>query len=678
MPNNPENSWRLTYLLGVALLLPIGTVVLVAYYFTRMNPFEHGTGPNAWAFSIIAVCGGLSALMATLLAIFCSATYRARVKYENEYRQLQRYLNQDVARERSRMQRNLDLVSAAQQVSMAIKQEVDFERILSVVLEQLEHFAGSDSICIYTTDSTGNILPRAERRSGVDFFPPVLQPEAVQCDLVSEAMVFGRQMRRLNETTGEYLLASYFSTPDGVRGVARIARNISDDSEFQEEMPGYEQGVNQLVRMVSLGMKTANIWDRAIKDEKTGLFNANHYGDQLQKQTKLAQRTGRPLSIIMMDIDKFKHVNDTYGHLAGDTVLAEVAKILIREARETDTPYRYGGEELCVICEGTTEQDAALAAERLRQQIAVTEFFDERGRLLPISASFGVVEYDTTKHAHEKDLKEDVDKALYQGKENGRNVVVVAEGNEKFRILKRTGDYKTEVKVRMGLAGDNSPLKTTRKKTGKIKDKCAQSAREQLGESIDALATGIAEVVGEDSSRAKVVDNVVREATEFLTKNLSTRLNNPELSESLLQESKPKKKATSKKTAAKKPAKKKATPKKKATTKTTAEPLEVAEPEALKNENAEEKPKRKRAPRKKAAVKTDKAVEKAAVKPIPKRKKAVRKTKAELALEQVETEAEAELSADSDRLDYLTEGEGQELTEGRAPSKRSRRLNIED
>ncbi|MCF6229023.1 MAG: GGDEF domain-containing protein, partial [Planctomycetes bacterium] len=458
MPNHKDNSWRLTYLLGVALLLPIGTVVLVAYYFTRMNPFENGSGPNAWAFSIIAISGGLSAIMAAMLAIFSSTTYRARVKYENEYRQLQRYLNQDIARERARMQRSLDLGSAENQISMVIKQEVDFERILSVVMEQLEHFTRSDSICIYTVDAEGNVLPRAERRRNIDCFPPALNAEAVECELVNEAILKGRQLRSLNETTGEYILASYFSTPDGVQGVARIARNVSDEPDFQDEMTSYELGANRLVRMVSLGMKTAKIWDRAIKDEKTGLFNANYYADQLAKQTKLAQRTGRPLSIIMMDIDKFKHVNDTYGHLAGDVVLEQVAAILIREARETDTPYRYGGEELCIICEGTTEHDAAQAAERLRQQIAATEFFDDRGRLLPISASFGVVEFDPNRHAHEKNLKEDVDLALYQGKENGRNMVVVAEGDNKFRILKRTGDYKTEVKVRKGLAGDNSPL----------------------------------------------------------------------------------------------------------------------------------------------------------------------------------------------------------------------------
>ncbi|MCZ7607979.1 MAG: hypothetical protein M5U25_18350 [Planctomycetota bacterium] len=171
MPTHNTALWRSTYLLGVALLLPIGTIVLVTYYFARMNPFAPEVKSDPWAFAIIAMAGGLSALMATLLALFASATYRARVRFEAEYRQLQRYLNEDVARDRTRLIRNLDLVSAAQQVSMAIKQETEFERILSVVLEQLEHFARSDSITVFTIDEQGKPAARAERRHGVDRFP---------------------------------------------------------------------------------------------------------------------------------------------------------------------------------------------------------------------------------------------------------------------------------------------------------------------------------------------------------------------------------------------------------------------------------------------------------------------------------------------------------------------------
>ncbi|MCF6229075.1 MAG: hypothetical protein L3J82_10560, partial [Planctomycetes bacterium] len=169
--------------------------------------------------------------------------------------------------------------------------------------------------------------------------------------------------------------------------------------------------------------------------------------------------------------------------------------------------------------------------------------------------------------------------------------------------------------------------------------------------------TGIAEVVGEDSSRAKVVDNVVREATEFLTKNLSARLNNPELSE-----------PAEKKALKKKPAKKKATKKKPASKKKAK-----AAPEADFKPDTEspEKPKRKRAIRKKKEPVASGAEAEA---PAPKRKKATRKSKAELALGQAK---DTELSADSDRLDYLTDEEGQQLSEGQAPSKRSRKLNIE-
>jgi diguanylate cyclase (GGDEF)-like protein len=618
--------WRSTYLLGVALLLPIGTIVLVTYYFARMNPFAPEVKSDPWAFAIIAMAGGLSALMATLLALFASATYRARVRYEAEYRQLQRYLNEDVARDRTRLIRNLDLVSAAQQVSMAIKQETEFERILSVVLEQLEHFARSDSITVFTIDENGKAAARAERRRGVDRFPPALTQDSVECSLVDEAVRIGRPVRELNETTGEFVLAVYFGTPDGARGVVRVARNVADEPDFSDEMQAYEQAVGQLVRMVSLGLKTASMWDRAIKDEKTGLYNANHYQDQMKRQVAIAQRSGAALSLIMMDIDKFKHINDTYGHLAGDTVLAEVSAILKREARESDTPYRYGGEELCIVCCATSEEDAAKAAERMRHKIACTEFHDERGRLLPISASFGVAEFDPARMHTENDLKEACDRALYVAKENGRNMVVVHAGAEQFHKLERSGDPNKEVKRRMGLAGDNSPLDGDRD-PAPIADEKQASARALLGESIDKLATGLADVVGSDSDRARVVDTVVREAAEFLTRNLSARLGEE-------------------------PSLKRATPL----------------PEAA------EKPKRKRAQRKTPPMEQP---EIAQAEPKPKRRRKSKKEQqaeeAAAALKKLQAEEDAQLSADSDRLDYLTDDEGEQLARGEAPSKRLRK-----
>lgn len=637
MPSSNDASWRSTYLLGVALLLPIGTIVLVSYYFTRMNPFDAG-GANHWAFSVIAISGGLSALMAALLALFASATYRARVRFENEYRNLQRYLNEDVAKERTRMVRNLDVFSAAQQVSMAIKQEVNSERILSVVMEQLEHFAKSDSVTVFTLDEAGRPLPRGERRRGADRFPPVLTLEGVECSLVAEAARASRPQRSLNEATGEFVLAVYFSTPEGVRGVVRICRNVADEPDFNDEMPSFEQAVNQLVRMASLGLKTSSMWDRAIKDEKTGLYNANHYADQVRKQVAVARRTGMALSLIMLDIDKFKHINDTYGHLAGDRVLAQVAAILMKEARDSDTPFRYGGEELCIICSGSTVEDAAQAAERLRQVIACTEFHDDRGRLLPISASFGVAEFDDAAMEGDKELKEACDQALYHGKQNGRNVVVAIEGKDKFRVVERSGDPSREVKRRLGLAGDNSPLDGDADPKP-LRDEKAASARAQLGESIDALATGLVEIVGSDNERARVVDCVVREAAEFLTRNLSARLGGGD--------AKP------------------------------ADSLERLHANA--SGRIGESPKPKRRSRKKVEETSAPAAPVADTAPVdtakPKRKRAPRKPKVAVVIPAPLSEDE-KLAADSDRLDYLTDDEGAQLAEGKAPSKRLRRLTL--
>jgi diguanylate cyclase (GGDEF)-like protein len=517
-------SWRSTYLLGVALLLPIGTLVLVCYYFTRMSPFAPEMLHSPWAFSIIAVAGGLSALMAALLALFASAVYRDRVRFEAEYRKLQRFLQEDVARERTRLIRNLDLVSAAQQVSMAIKQEVDVERILPVVLEQLEHFTRADCISVFTVDDHDRPLCRAERRRGVDQFPPDLDQDSIETSLVIEAVHNGRQVHSLNERTGEFILTVFFSTPGSERGVVRIARNVADEPDFQEELPAFEQAVGQLVRMVSLGFKTARFWDRAIRDEKTGLFNNNHYQEQIRRMAQQAQRSGAPLSLIMLDIDKFKDINDTFGHLAGDIVLAQVADIIKREAREGDTPFRYGGEELCIICSGTTEADAALAAERLRHLIACTEFRDDRGRLLPISASFGVAEFDGGSMESELVLKELCDRALYVAKENGRNRVVVARGGEDFEVLERAGQLEREVKYRLGIQGDNTPLSDAARPTPSVAHEQVPAVSKRLNGSLEALAVSLSEVVGDDSARARVVDCVVRETTDFLTRNLSARL----------------------------------------------------------------------------------------------------------------------------------------------------------
>jgi diguanylate cyclase (GGDEF)-like protein len=159
----------------------------------------------------------------------------------------------------------------------------------------------------------------------------------------------------------------------------------------------------------------------ALSDALTGLPNRLCFQSHLTREIRRAERYGCRLSLILLDIDLFKKVNDTYGHQAGDEVLVELARIALSEMRESDICARWGGEEFVVLLSDTPLDGATVAAERLRKAIAERRF-SVAGTL---TCSFGVSELrpedsDTTLVAR-------ADKALYQAKESGRNRVVPEE-----------------------------------------------------------------------------------------------------------------------------------------------------------------------------------------------------------------------------------------------------------
>jgi diguanylate cyclase (GGDEF)-like protein len=167
----------------------------------------------------------------------------------------------------------------------------------------------------------------------------------------------------------------------------------------------------------------------AITDSLTGLYNRRHFNYLAEIEISRVLRYSRPLSVMMLDIDFFKRVNDTYGHTSGDMVLQMVAKIVTEHLRATDIPSRYGGEEFIVLFPETTAADAATIAETLRKTIEAATIQGEAGTIA-ITSSFGVNDYveKTYSQSHEKILREFIDKAdraLYAAKNAGRNKVTV-------------------------------------------------------------------------------------------------------------------------------------------------------------------------------------------------------------------------------------------------------------
>ncbi|MEO6395046.1 MAG: GGDEF domain-containing protein [Devosia sp.] len=161
--------------------------------------------------------------------------------------------------------------------------------------------------------------------------------------------------------------------------------------------------------------------NQALRDPLTGLYNRRYMEDSLSRFVRLAEREHREVSIVMVDLDHFKQLNDQHGHAFGDSVLRDAATTLLGGLRETDIVCRYGGEELVVILPDCNLERAADKAELLRARIAGLS--DTHGAV--ISASFGVASVPYTS-ASVSDLLAAADAALYRAKQNGRNQVAMA------------------------------------------------------------------------------------------------------------------------------------------------------------------------------------------------------------------------------------------------------------
>jgi diguanylate cyclase (GGDEF)-like protein len=168
----------------------------------------------------------------------------------------------------------------------------------------------------------------------------------------------------------------------------------------------------------------ATVYNAMTRDGLTGAFNKSYLLDSLAQEIARSQRCNRPLSVLLMDIDHFKKVNDTYGHLVGDEVLREFSQRISSAKREDDLLCRYGGEEFVLILGETNLEDAVAIAEKCNQGVGSQVFATSAGDI-PVSVSLGVAQLPPTCEAVDAvaALLESADVQLYRAKESGRNRV---------------------------------------------------------------------------------------------------------------------------------------------------------------------------------------------------------------------------------------------------------------
>jgi diguanylate cyclase (GGDEF)-like protein len=183
--------------------------------------------------------------------------------------------------------------------------------------------------------------------------------------------------------------------------------------------------LNGVASQAAIAIRHAQLFEaqeeNALTDELTKLPNRRALAQRFLQEMQRARRHRNAIAFLMIDIDHFKGVNDTYGHLNGDAVLAELAQILVTGARESDVCARYGGEEFALILHETTEPGARILAERLRAKVAAATF--PGGQKLTISVGVAA----TDEPALFTQLIDRADQALYAAKQGGRNQVRVAD-----------------------------------------------------------------------------------------------------------------------------------------------------------------------------------------------------------------------------------------------------------
>ncbi len=206
---------------------------------------------------------------------------------------------------------------------------------------------------------------------------------------------------------------------------AILADNIYDSKPVSDRDLGR---LHALGNLAALAIDRARLHAKTVAmaevDGLTGVYNRRHYEQELQRGLERARRTGQALAIIVFDLDHFKQVNDAYGHLVGDQMLKEVARLLSGNVRQSDKIARYGGEEFVLLLADTGPEAARQVAEKLRQTVKTTPLAD--GRVVGLTLSAGVAV--TTGWDSPEQLFERADRALYQAKEQGRDQVVIWQG----------------------------------------------------------------------------------------------------------------------------------------------------------------------------------------------------------------------------------------------------------
>jgi diguanylate cyclase (GGDEF)-like protein len=326
---------------------------------------------------------------------------------------------------RSRVERRDALLD----IVRAVNTTLEPSKIAELIVDRASTWVPAPCWAVVCADLSGQLSVLADRGLTPDMGPAVY---AVATFVMNKGQEFVSADLAHDSRVTEPSAGAVVAFPLSCRG-RRVGALVALDRAASAREPRVAAPILRAVRVLlepaSVALDNAQLLKRAealsVTDDLTHLYNSRYLNSVLRRETKRASRSGRPLSLLFIDLDGFKAVNDTHGHLFGSRALVEAAAVIRSSARETDVVSRFGGDEFALVLPDTGGEGAFAVGERIRERLAAHKFLAGDGLDIHLTASVGVATLPDVA-ASAEELVQAADKAMYQVKETGKNGIVAA------------------------------------------------------------------------------------------------------------------------------------------------------------------------------------------------------------------------------------------------------------
>ncbi len=315
------------------------------------------------------------------------------------------------------MQRNIDFHKSMKNIAKTIETQYELNYIIPIIGEMIDRFVSNHLIYVFLKNEKGE---------GLNLVWPNSCRDQNIISIISKVSAQSKFILINDGKVGVFPLIGKTSL------LGCIVAHSNSDKLSEKEIEYLDQLSKQSSTTIQRANAYAEVLQHATLDALTSLNNRRQFEVRLKQEVSTAKRQDKPLCAMMLDIDFFKSVNDTHGHVVGDAVLKKVASVIKSELREYDIPSRYGGEEFAILLPFTKIEEAFAVAQRLRKAVELSkvEFpaADKNDPPLVVSVTVSIGVYQYADADSPQSLYQNADKALYEAKTHGRNRVVVNRG----------------------------------------------------------------------------------------------------------------------------------------------------------------------------------------------------------------------------------------------------------